>query len=120
MTIPDIVTCPRCTHTGQHRNHRFRIHEIPGTNETCPLSLQLLPPAGETPGAYLSRARLVADLAVQLQDADPNTVWQYLTAISGAELQRIAMLALAAIPVDRTLNEIWAWVTELPAAKESA
>lgn len=120
MTIPDIVTCPRCTHTGTPRDGRFRIHNQPGADQPCPLSLQLLPPAGETPGAYLSRARLVADLAVQLQDADPNTVWQYLTALPGAELQRIAMLALAAIPVDRTLNEIWAWVTELPAAKETA
>lgn len=70
--------------------------------------------------AYETRARIVADLAAQVQDMDPALVWEYLTAMPAVEVQRLLVVALAAVPVDRTLSGMFAWVNDLPDAKVSA
>jgi hypothetical protein len=78
---------------------------------------QLVPTAGDRPDEYEHRADLVADLAWQVQDADPHQVWDYLTGIDQGELQRLLMVALAVVPVDATVDETFAWVNDLPVAQ---
>lgn len=114
-----IAPCPRCARAVATSADRYVLHSTaPGADgRCCPLSLQHIAIDGHTPTAYVSRAHLVADLAEQVQDADPAIVWEYLTALPAAELQRLLMISLAAVPVDKTVEDIWGWVTELPAAK---
>ena len=54
---------------------------------------------------------------MQVQDSDPQIVWDYLTALPADELQRLLMFALAGVPVDRHIDDIFGWVLELPAAR---
>lgn len=116
-----IALCPRCNRTLSTSNGRFGFHSTePYGDEQCTLSRQHAPIIGDTPAAYVSRAHLVTDLAAQVQDCDPATVWEYLTALPAAELQRLTMIALAAVPIDQSVPEIFSWVTELPIARETA
>lgn len=118
-----IATCPYCARTVTTDGGRYAFHTItPGKkaeSDRCPLARQHVPVSGRAPADYVSRAYLVADLADQIQDRDPQAVWQYLTCLPGDELQQLLMIALAAVPVGRgrPVTEIWAWVTELPVAK---
>lgn len=114
---PSIARCPRCNRTIRTNDLHYVQHNEGEHNQLCPMSFQHTPIVGNTPSAYRSRASLVANLAEQIQDSDPTLVWDYLTALSGNELQRMMMVALAAIPVDQTLDEMFAWVCELPVAK---
>jgi hypothetical protein len=92
----------------------------PRGSEQCRLSRQHAPITGESPNAYVSRAYLVTDLACQVQDDDPSIVWDYLTALPADEVQRLLQIALAAVPVDKSLEEVFGWVRDLPVARESA
>ena len=114
-------TCPRCGRTISASGGRFMLHDItPGLREEhCPMSKQTVPITGTTPIDYYRRASLVSDLAIQVQDGDPAIVWDYLTALSADELQRLAMIAFAGIDGDKTINEIWSWVLKLPVARAS-
>lgn len=113
-----IAVCPRCDRTVATTNNRFALHSITvGTENRCPLSWQHTPFVGETPHAYIGRAHLVTDLAEQVQDADPALVWEYVTALPSGEVQRLLMIAFAAVPVDRKVEDIFGWVCELPIAK---
>jgi hypothetical protein len=97
--------------------NRYVLHNTGEQGDMCPMTNMHLPITGDSPTAYVSRARLVANLAEEVQDADPSVVWDYLTALSGNELQRLTMIALAAVPVDQTVEDIFGWVCELPVAK---
>jgi hypothetical protein len=68
----------------------------------------------------VSRAHLVAQLAVQIHDEDPEVVWDYITAIPEQELHRMLMVALAAVPVDLSVAEVFSWVSDLPTARVTA
>jgi 23S rRNA G2445 N2-methylase RlmL len=48
---------------------------------------------------------------------DPRHVWAYLTALPAAEVQRLLVFALAAIPVDRRVEDLFGWVANLPSAR---
>jgi hypothetical protein len=117
---PGIATCPRCNRAVRTDAHRFKLHTDAAGERTCPLSTQRVPFDGHTATDYVGRAHLVADLAEQVQDADPAVVWEYLTATPAAEIQRLLIIALAAIPVDQRVEDMFAWVTELPVAKRAA
>ncbi|BBY78898.1 hypothetical protein MPUL_00560 [Mycolicibacterium pulveris] len=114
-----IESCPYCGRMVSTKNNRFKFHSRrrKAAYDQCPMSFQRVPITGETPTAYVSRAHLVADLAQQVQDEDPAVVWTYLTALPANELQRLMMVALAAIPVDRRVEDMFAWVCDLPVAK---
>lgn len=118
--MTDIALCPHCGRGVRTINNCYYLHNTGDYDRVCPLSEQRVPITGLTPADYASRAKLVANLASQVQDADPRIVWTYLTALPGNELQRLMMVALAALPVDQTVAEMWAWVTELPAARVGA
>jgi hypothetical protein len=117
-TLPGIARCPLCDRTMSTYDGRFCRHRH--GEDYCRMSNQHVAITGVTPTDYLSRAHLVADLAFQVQDSDPAIVWDYLTALPGAELQRLTMIALAGIPVDKTVPQIFSWVSELPIARETA
>ena len=84
---------------------------------TCPLSELREVVTGHTHYDDERRAKVIAELAEIVQDADPSVAWIYLTCLPAEELQRMLMFALAAIPVDKTVDDIWAWITELPVAQ---
>jgi hypothetical protein len=79
-----------------------------------------IPITGTRDADFEGRAHLVGNLASRVQDEDPHVIWDYLTALPAVELQRLLMVALAAIPVDQTVREMFGWVCELPAAKKAA
>lgn len=112
-----IARCPHCDRRVRTLANQYYLHNIGEYDNVCPMSNQRIPITGTTPTDYVSRARLVTNLAAQVQDADPGVVWHYLTALPAAELQRLTMVALAAIPVDQTVEEMFAWVSALPAAR---
>jgi hypothetical protein len=116
-TAPRSAQCPRCGREVRTDDGRYVLHNSGDLGDVCAMSLQHIPIVGESETAYISRAKLVANLAAQVQDADPSVVWDYLTALPGNELQRLTMIALAAMPIDQTLEDMFAWVYELPVAK---
>lgn len=64
-------------------------------------------------------AHLVTHLAFLLRDEDPNLTWGALCRLSRRQLQEFAVVALAAIPVEETEEDLYRWVTALPAARAS-
>lgn len=118
MSQKGIARCPRCDRTIATDCGRYKQHSlVPAGGVPCPFSGQHIPITGHTPTDYLSRGYLVADLAEQVQDMDCAVVWELLTATPADELQRLLMLALAAVPTDKPLAELYAWVVDLPASK---
>jgi hypothetical protein len=117
-THSGIARCPFCDRTVSTDSGRFGRHRH--GDGYCRMTDQHVPIVGHTATDYVSRAHLVTDLAAQVQDADPSIAWDYLTALPAAELQRLTMIALAGIPVDQTVSDIFGWVTELPIARASA
>lgn len=117
--VNGIATCPHCKRAVRTNDGRYGFHSVTedGTNNRCPVSHQRTPVTGTTATDYVSRAQLVASLAGQVQDEDPAIVWDYITALPVPELHRMLQVALAAVPVDQTVSEIFAWVTELPQAR---
>lgn len=111
------VTCPYCGVTVAVDCLRFVNHSTGGWGNLCPLSKQRVPASGLSEDDDESRAEILSDLAWQVQDADPALVWAYLTCLSGQELQRLLMFSLAALPVDKTVHQMWGWVKQLPVAQ---
>ena len=81
------------------------------------MSHKLVPASGLRPEAFETRAAIVADLAWQVHDGDPILAWDNLTAMPADELQRLLVVALAGIPTDLKVDQIWAWVRALPVAQ---
>lgn len=110
--------CPRCDRTVVLRDGRYPDHTINGGKygNRCTLSSQRQVVRGYTDDDDESRAKLIGDLAQQVQDYDPHTVYEYLTALPAHELQRLLMFSLAAFPLDRSLYAAFHWVRKLPIA----
>lgn len=64
-------------------------------------------------------ADLALDLAATLRDEDPCLVWGALARLGERRLRELAVIAIAAIPVDSTRDELLSWVLDLPAAREA-
>lgn len=113
------AACPRCERRISTHGGRYALHGITTDSaQHCPMSKQATPVTGTAPIDYYRRANLVCDLASQVQDEDTSVVWDYLTALSAEELQRLLMVALAAIDVNAPMERIYGWVLELPAARQ--
>lgn len=112
--------CPYCGRSvrvddkGKFRPHGMVAGE---RNNTCTMSGEHVPITGHSDTDYIARAHLVAGLAWRIKDEDPQRVWNYLTVLPPEELQRLLVLALAAVPVDQTVEDMFAWVCDLPAAR---
>lgn len=113
------VPCPYCGRTISTRDNRWAVHGITyDSTDYCPLSQQPVPITGTEPRDFVRRANIVTSLAFQLQDEDPHLIWNYLTATPAAELQRLLMVALAAIDTNKTMSDLYGWVYDLPAANK--
>lgn len=112
------ATCPHCKRIVSTDNKRIVRHAtVQDGTDYCPMSRQHVPITGNTAADYLSRAYLIGDLAQQIQDRDVAVVWTVLENMPKPELQRMLQLALAAIPIDQTVDEMFGWVCDLPVAK---
>ncbi len=60
-----------------------------------------------------SRAELTLRLSAILREEDPTIVWGALCRLTHRQLQELAMIALAAIPIDATRRELLGWVENL-------
>ena len=60
---------------------------------------------------------VVIDLAAHLRDHHPQLVWDTLTNLRRRDLQELAVICLAGLPLHATKTELFGWVLELPAAK---
>ena len=114
--------CPRCGRPVRVSANRFHEHSVTASaRERCRMSGQHTPIRGVSEVDFIARAHVVADFAEQVRDADPTIVWDALTCLPGVEVQRLLMLALAAIQTeDRTVYDLFDWVCDLPVAKVSA
>jgi hypothetical protein len=113
-----IAPCPRCNRAVGTNGNRFKPHAtVRLGDEICRMSDQHVFVSGHSSRDYIARAHVIADLADQVQDRDPALVWDYLTALPTEEVQRLLVIALAAVPVDKPVHDVWAWVCDLPAAK---
>ena len=121
MSDSTTVTCPRCQRDISAHCGRYALHVVTTMDGTdyCAMSKQLLPTHGTRPVDYRRRADVVLDLAHQMQDSDTAMVWDYLTAMPGDELQRLLVIALAAIDIDQPVDRIFGWVYDLPVARAS-
>ena len=55
-------------------------------------------------------ADAVLDLACMLRDEDPQLIWDILCRLERQPLQEMAVIALAAIAVDRPKTELFEWI----------
>ena len=109
--------CPRCARTVSTNGNRWGVHGVTeGSSDYCMMTKQPVMASGTADHDYERRAAIVTDLACQMRDYDTGIVWHYLTAAPAVELQRMMMVALAAVPTDRTLRDTFGWVCELPVA----
>ena len=58
-------------------------------------------------------ANTVLDLACRIRDEDPELVFRALENLDGQDLLEVAMIALAAIPVEATKDELFGWAEQL-------
>lgn len=64
-------------------------------------------------------ADLALNLAAILRDEDPTLIWGTLTRLGHRRLQELAVIALAAIPVDQTRDQLLGWVSQLSESEGS-
>ncbi len=88
----------------------------------CPLAdMPVIPKAVEgiwpTEEDLAVRARLVPRLGQMQQDEDPRLVWTYLSALKPMDLQIMLAAALAIVPTEGRIRDIFAWLYELPEVK---
>lgn len=55
-------------------------------------------------------ADAVLDLACMVRDEDPQLVWDILCRLDRQPLQEMAVICLAAVPVERPKSELFAWI----------
>ena len=53
------------------------------------------------------------ELACRLRDEDPQLVYRSIELLDRQSLQELAMILLAAIPLDRTKDQLLGWVSEV-------
>lgn len=63
-------------------------------------------------------AGVVLDMACRIRDENPTIVSEALWSLPHWDLVEFAIAAIAAIDIDSTKNELYSWVTDLPAAQE--
>lgn len=110
------VQCPHCGRRCTIRNHRYsRHHNTHG--DYCLLSELPAPATGTHADDYQHRATIVARLAALLRDQDTNHTLAWLHTQPRHELVRLMVVALAAIPTEKRLTDIYHWIYQLPAAR---
>lgn len=121
MRPPDLnaVECPGCGRMISTNSGKFRRHSDDKTFRECGWSGKSTP-LSERAAEMVVAGRTVLNLAEAVRDEDPGWVWKYLTDLAHRDLpklQTLAFVALAAVPPGQTLEQAFAWVLELPAAR---
>lgn len=113
------IKCPYCLRDVSGNSNRYTNHWLSDREQYCPLSSQPIPPVGMGESEHRRRASIACQLAAQLRDQDPAITHAYLAVQERTELERLTVAALAAIPIDRPMSDIYEWVIGLPVAVES-
>lgn len=101
------VACPHCGLRIEVINRRYDTHR--GVKSLyCFMSGMPQPVDGRDYADMVERAKIVACLAVEVQDADPHAVWRYLNTVPADFVRELLQVALAALDVDgKRVSEIW-------------
>ena len=96
--------------------HRIRHREPPAPHRPA-----LPHPDDDARAAELDdTAQFVLNLACLLHEEDPNLVWGALSRLTRRQLQELAVVALAAIPINGwSATELFDWIHNLPAAAQT-
>lgn len=107
--------CPGCGRMRDTSHGKFVRHADASMLRECSWSQQPIP---SSRAHQMARAaRTVLNLADQLRVDDPDLVLRYLQRLTPDKLQEFAMVALAAVNPDQTVDDAFGWVMELPAAR---
>lgn len=103
------VQCPGCRRQVWEQGGRYETHIVQAAEVGyCFMSGMPEPVGGYSDDSIEDRARIVACLALEVQDADPRAVWKYLAVMPPVFVRELLMLALAAIPVEgQRVEDIW-------------
>lgn len=96
------------TLTGIHERQINRIQN--GQITTVPMRSVRWDHSEERAHHLAVTADAVLDMAVQIRDQDPALVWSALDKLGHQELIEVAMIALAAVPIDSPKSRIWEWL----------
>jgi hypothetical protein len=101
------VPCPHCGLIVEAINRRYDTHR--GSESLyCFMSGMPQPVEGREYADMVERARIVACLAVEVQDHDPHAVWRYLSVVPAEFVMELLQVALAALDVEgKRVSEIW-------------
>ena len=98
--------------TGLSDRHVVRIRNGHMVAQTPPTRYEF--DRSEERATHLEKvARSAMDLACRLRDEDPQLVWEALELLGRNDLQELAVTALAALPVDSEISELFGWVEGL-------
>lgn len=106
-----LVLCPGCGRNVWTLGGRYDTHQSGASGLAyCFMSGMPQPVIGRSiDGRDMEeRAKIVACLAAEVQDADPAAVWRYLGVMPPLFVRELLQLALAGLPVEgKQVNEIW-------------
>ncbi|OBJ65951.1 hypothetical protein [Mycobacterium asiaticum] len=92
------------------------IHRIRHRAEPDDYRPPLPEPTDERAEQLEGTAELALHLSFLLRDEDPNLVWEVLGRLDRRRLQELTVIALAAIPLDMSRDELYSWVEQLSGA----
>lgn len=102
------VACLGCGYIVTAVDGRYETHHGHAGSRYCFMSGMPQPVEGRERAAMNERARIVACLAVEVQDSDPHAVWRYLDAMPPEFVKELLQVALAGLDVDgKRISEIW-------------
>ena len=109
MITSERVVCPGCGLGVTAPHGWYSFHRAGSSVRPCFMTGMPVPVKGYGELAMEVRARIVACLALQVQDGESAEVWQYLTAIPALFVQELLQVALAGLPVmeGKQPEEIW-------------
>lgn len=103
------VLCPGCDRVTWAVEGRYDTHHaVAGDPGYCFVSGMPTEIVGRGEEAMRARAKVVACLAMEVQEADPHAVWQYLEVMPETFVRELLQVALAGLDVaGRRVSEIW-------------
>lgn len=102
------MVCPGCDRDTQSVDGRYDTHHADSDASYCFMSGMPTQIHGRDEDAMRQRARVVARLALEVQDADPHAVWKYLQVMPDVFVRELLQVALAGLDVeDRRVSDIW-------------
>lgn len=87
--------------------HRIRLVEVPEIPAHNPHV------SDERAAELEATVKAAVDLSCRLRDENPRITWDALSKLDRQRLQELAVVLLAAVPIDRSITEMFAWVYPL-------